>query len=512
MMALYLFESSYITNLYNFHYFQIVEIVQVIFGIILVAFGCFIISKWKWCQIKNMPKRFLIFAFLVKVVASFSLIGIYTYYYKDRTKADIYKYFDDGAVLESALWETPGDYFKMLTGVGDDNQNLYKNYYIKMNHWTRSGNLPTLLNDNRTIIRVNAIFHTISFHSIWIHGIYFAWLSFLGLLLLFKSVQQHLIYPKLTALLLLFMPSIWLWYSGPLKETILILGLGLFLYSYLHLKNILWRTILGLLGVFLLLNTKMYLFPIFLLLILFNEIISIWKKSILASVVLFAGLISISFLLDQTSFSPSKVIATKQADFINLAKGGIMLESGKNYIYMDYSQKEQLYYLSDSLVQPKSQFRVQLTDIKLNFIDSTTVQNKTYKVYFDQKPAASYFSIPSLDPSTFSLLKTSPIAIFNVLTRPFPTALNPFVIINFLENIIFILLLLFSFKAFTINPKWHKTPLVVSFVIAAILILLIIGWTTPVGGAIVRYKTPAMFLIILTFGMINHPWINRLKK
>lgn len=486
-------------------------IVKFIFGCLLIGLGCLTIFKWKWCQLQQCSKRVLIFLFLFKVAASFSLISLYTYYYKDKSKADIYKYFDDGKVLASSLSENPVHFFKMMTGIDDNNRQLQQAYYQQMNHWTRSGNLPSILNDNRTIIRVNALLHLISFQSIWIHGIFFAWLSTLGLLLLLKAFEQYLFKPKLILYLLFIFPSIALWFSGPLKETLLLASMGLFFYAYLKERHFLIRTILFILGIFLLLNTKMYLFPIFIIFIITHELIRLIRRPIIViSTLLLSGVI-LSWGLDHKEISPAQIIHTKQRDFINLAKGGFIIEKQNHYYKMPYELREQFDFISDSIVRPRQLFTVAQTDIKLNFIDSVPLKNITYKVYFDQKPASSYFPIRPIQPNTLSVLKATPGALFNSIARPLPEVSNPFSILTFIENIFYLIIIILAFKSFTINTKWNSSPLAVSLLFCGILVLLLIGWTTPVAGAIVRYKIPGILLIIVSFGMNEYRFLNKIK-
>jgi hypothetical protein len=63
----------------------------------------FIIQKWRFFRMGNIPVRWFQIAFLLKVLSGIVLGLIYTYYYKDRSTADIWKYFDDGMVMFSAL-------------------------------------------------------------------------------------------------------------------------------------------------------------------------------------------------------------------------------------------------------------------------------------------------------------------------------------------------------------------------------------------------------------------------
>jgi len=92
---------------------------------------------------------------LALILFGVALWWIYTYYYPDRSTADIFKYFDDSKVMYDALWKHPADYFKMLFAIGNDNAYFDSNYYSHMNYWYREFD-NKIYNDSHTIIRFNA--------------------------------------------------------------------------------------------------------------------------------------------------------------------------------------------------------------------------------------------------------------------------------------------------------------------------------------------------------------------
>ena len=101
-----------------------------------------------------------------------------------------------------------------------------------MNFWSRSYNFG-LINDNQTIIRFNALIQFFSFGNYQIHNILFNLLSFTGLLAIWKFFKTKFEVKKWMLLLSLFLfPTVLLWTSGVLKESILIFALGFFLYFF----------------------------------------------------------------------------------------------------------------------------------------------------------------------------------------------------------------------------------------------------------------------------------------
>ena len=57
----------------------------------------------KFFDIEGVSKQTFSGIFILKIIFGLLLWAIYTFYYKDRATADIYKYFDDSKVLFDSL-------------------------------------------------------------------------------------------------------------------------------------------------------------------------------------------------------------------------------------------------------------------------------------------------------------------------------------------------------------------------------------------------------------------------
>src|ERR1700740_1746763 len=128
----------------------------------------------------EIPRGAYLTAFLVKILFGFFLTYIYTSYYPDRKTADIYKYYDDARVISNSLSEKPGDYIKIISGIGNDNLYFDTTYYTKMNNWYKRYDFGTY-NDNHTIIRFNALVMPLAFGSFHVHTVFMCMISFIGL-------------------------------------------------------------------------------------------------------------------------------------------------------------------------------------------------------------------------------------------------------------------------------------------------------------------------------------------
>src|SRR5438552_3003113 len=76
-----------------------------------------IIRRSKFFIIKEIPYKWIAGAFILKILCGIILEFIYTYYYANRREADIFKYFDDSAVLYNAAFINPKHFFQLLFGL-----------------------------------------------------------------------------------------------------------------------------------------------------------------------------------------------------------------------------------------------------------------------------------------------------------------------------------------------------------------------------------------------------------
>ncbi|HYG49484.1 MAG TPA: hypothetical protein VD905_01225, partial [Flavobacteriales bacterium] len=191
-----------------------------------------LVRRWKHFSHESLPKNLITVFLLYKVLLGVCLSLIYIYYYQARADADIFKYFDDSYHMTRALWEKPGDFFKMLFGIGNDTDHFTQEYYSKMNHWFRRYETQ-VYNDNHTMIRLNAALRLLSFGYFHVHELFFSFISFVGIMsfykgfTLFTNENKH----KILAFALFLFPSLNFWSAGALKESVLIFCLGNIFYA-----------------------------------------------------------------------------------------------------------------------------------------------------------------------------------------------------------------------------------------------------------------------------------------
>jgi hypothetical protein len=189
----------------------------------------FLISRVSFFRCPGLTTKQLLIAFGLKVAAGMVLGYIYTVYYPDRLKADTLKFFDDSKVIFDLLKTHPGQFLKIFTGLGSSSPELTPTY-MQLNSWM----YEEFLNSNRMMIRIDILFRfLIPGNFYFVHVVFINFLSFTGLIYLYRmlagatSLNRTLLY-----VLLFFPPSLLFWGSGLLKESILLLALGGFLYYY----------------------------------------------------------------------------------------------------------------------------------------------------------------------------------------------------------------------------------------------------------------------------------------
>lgn len=445
--------------------------------------------------------------FLIKILASFAVWGVYTYYYADRQYADIWKYFDDSKIIAAALPDQPGDYFKMVTGFGDQ-EDLDDRYYTKMNHWHQKFE-NNLFNDSHTIIRYNALLMPISGGNYHFHSLVMCILGFIGCTALFRFFLHFLPQWKNALVMVLFLlPSFVFWTSGVLKEGLMFLALGvLFEQLFISQRPALVRLLLIFIAAFILAITKLYLLLIlFIPLVLF--VISqhlkrftaiLWLSGIGICIALAGGL-----HFAKSTYDPFRLLINKHNDFLNLSIGGTFMYNDTAVVYVDAAHHDAMRYPQPGICRISGPtpavywLHAKGFDDTLHTIHAN--DSVSYTIMTDYPRAGSLLHEKPLYSATDVLLSI-PGALNNATMRPYPwEARSALLIPSALENLLLYAILiaaLFFRKKITSNLFYFLCWFSITYLIVA-------GLTTPVLGALVRYKIAALpFLLSALFMLID---------
>ena len=406
-----------------------------------------VIYKWKFLHVSGISQHWVAIGFALKVLAGVGVFLVYTHYYPNRARADIFKFFDDSKVLYDTLWHAPEDFFRMIFSVGNDNPH-FDTYYSQMNNWYREFE-SNLYNDSHTIIRINALMRMFSFGYYNVHGVFMNFLSLIGLVALYRGIYPIIkTTPKLLFAVLFLIPSVVFWGSGTLKEGILLFAIGLLIfYIFTWLRNEFhW------LGI-----------PIlaFCLILLFHL-----KFYVLMALI--PGLIAFIWV----SKTGEKGVLFKYATtFTTFAIAGLNLHH---------------------------------LDRRFNIIYLIVRKQKDFVGLAEFEKSGSTFSITPLEENVLSFILSAPEAFLNTLLRPHLLEISNLMMgLAAVENLVVIGILLFTlfFIKSVKNIPWNLVAFATVFVL---LLFIVIGWTTPVLGAMVRYKVPALpFLMLIPLLLID---------
>lgn len=426
--------------------------------ILLTLFYCaafwLIIGRLRWFRGTGIPVRAFQVTFVIKVLFGLLVWAIYTYHYTYRNTSDAFRYFDSAMVMLEAFRDDPRLYFRMLFGWELDAPELAP-YFNRINGWSKAYNYG-IVNDNPTVIRINAVVALFSGGHYHVHTAFMNFMALFGLNGIYRVFIDR--FPGLKRVLFLAVfgiPSVLFWGSGVLKEAPLLGFLGLMTWGLFECAAQRFRAwsvlalVVGLTGMVFL---KMY--------------------------VLIALLPAIDVVLLAARKDGS--VRLWLVAVIHLVSGWIALNARNFY--------------------PPGDLPYILRKKRMDFYNVAEMQE-----------AGSVISIPEVHDG-LSMLTQAPVAWYTAYLRPGITDLHSLFHLPFvLENALLAILVVWTL----LRGGWTKPGATLrSFSISFVLVYgLLVGFTVPILGAIVRYQLPALpflFAALLT-GSLGEQIEQRLK-
>lgn len=496
---------------------------------------CFLLSRLSFFKDDQLSLKLVLGILIIKCLGCFAYYWIYFVYYPANFSGDSVSTMHDARIIYNALPDHPGDFFNMVFGIhsNSDTDPLYEPYFRHIQKWGRADvTTEFFLNDNRTPIRINALIMLLSFGHYAVHALVMLAFSFIGQFAFYKTFKAYFRGREIILAAVIFLaPSVLFWTSGVLKEPIAVFLSGLFMYAFFQLfVNGLFKLKHAALLVF---ATLFFLIikPYILVLLLVPLILfALVKRYNIQRVVLFyvASLliITVSGVLALKAVFHKDVINTivvRQNDFVNLSKGGIFLLNENNYVRLDYKDSAQCVIADAEKKLYRIRPHAQLMYWDIHRLRDTiyVTDNKDTALYELQNscaPAGSGIDMPRLEYSFNSFAGLLPRAFFNVLGKPFFIDAHSFMeLIASLENLLFFVFILCCIVFG--KPAGVDTNLLMLCLVIVIISFLLVGITTTVMGAIVRYKVPFIpFLLMIPLLYLDPerlkriPFVNRLVK
>lgn len=394
----------------------------------------------------EVNRVYFIPALTVKIIGALALGFIYQFYYDG---GDTFNYHTHGSRhVWEAFMDSPGKGFKLLLSDGSDETAVYK----------YSSRIPFFKDPSSyTVIRIATVIDLLTFSSYSATAILFAVFSFIGMWMFFLTFYER--YPTLhrwLAVASFFIPSVFFWGSGLLKDTITLGFLGMATYQtykifILRKKSFLHLVLLAL-ALYGLYSIKIYILLTFLpasiLWVFLTNFRSI--RSPILKIMVFPFVISTAILLS----------------YFALLKAG---EDNEKYA--------------------------------LNSL-AKTAQVTAYDIrYYTGRGAGSGYALGELDGTFNSMIKLAPQAINVSLFRPYLWEVkNPLMLLSAFESLFLLIFCIYIlikknikiFEAFSHPDVLFSMAFSISFAFA-------VGVSTFNFGTLVRYKIPLLpfFLVAL---------------
>lgn len=469
----------------------------------------FLIIKGHILRADFISSKLTAFLFSIK----FIVVILFVSYFQNNQNYDLIgdhnSYWNDAIELRNVAKSSPSTYFKLLIGI-DNTQETQQKYLADTKLW---GNPYKTFNDCRTVIRIHSLLAFITWKEINIHLLFISLLSTWTILLIVQTFRTIVSNPKwLFITLSICLPSFWIYGNLIMKEHILFFGIAAFLWG-IKSKNIFYF----LTGLILLLTIKIYIFFAVLVSICIYFTIAKYKSKrvnyTILSLVIIGGFV---FLFSSIGTKFTHLISNQQYAFSKVATQGIYLhdtlKNSRHYNYiLPISDTIFLKSFDDNSLQlTKSVTAVKKSIPENQFIENSILEaNQVLHIgMIVKKSSNSYIEPYYIDYDKFKLLKAIPRAISNCLFLPTiyspgSNAKYPIILEStFVMGLFFISLLTALIK----NRTQIKRPITVTLFIFVLVTAAIIGITTPVIGALVRYRIPTYIALVVISFILMSTW------
>ena len=388
----------------------------------------------------QFTKQFFIPALTLKFIGAIALGLVYQFYYGG---GDTYNYFFHTKIIYSAFGDSFSNGLKLLLDNGGSDDPATAKYVAQMYwHQPHSTEYAT--------VRIAAFFGLFCFNNYSVIALFFAATSFSGLWAMyvtFARIRPH-VYKQL-AWAIFYIPSMFFWGSGVMKDSLAVGALGWLFYALyrgaIQKRGILKAAAVGFLAAYALLSIKVYILLCFLpgaLLWVFNENNALIKNQ------------TVRVLAKPVFFVVGSLIAIYAAT--NLTKGDDKYDVDK--------------------IGERSK-------ITADYLYETSV-----------KQNGSAYTLGKQDGTISGMVKLAPQAIVTALFRPLIfEARNPIMLLSAIEAGFFLI--------FTLRIFWRTgvvatikfvatTPVLVMCFVFSLIFAASVAINSSNFGTLVRYKIP----------------------
>lgn len=458
---------------------------------------------------ESLDTKKLSVIFFLKALAVPAIYLLYSHFYGGIENFDSGVFYRDARELNRLAWEHPTEYLKAMLGLQDDSTGsfFFEHYTSKTSNWDNGRIRILFYNDNRVVIRLHSLIHFIAFESYFVHALFSCFLSFIGLFWIYRSLRFYFTGKSVYLLLILCLfPALWLHTGALLKEGIAVFVMGGLLYSMHQFVFVSKRpgVVLSVLCCFYLsLLLKPYLLVYaFICFALFFSIEKLVPKRKLLSFI--SALALLLLCLDagvriKLNKSLYEIASMRQVVFSDAAKGGIFLVDSLKFIRLEYDTA-----LVTELKDKKGYYRIKKNAEYMYWehshqqdtlvCKSNTDTSSVYELAYTMPESASNLEYAKNKQGLVS-------EVFNGLyyTLAYPLFFNvgstQQQLASF-ENLLLLSALLISLFGLMFSKR-RAFPVFV-FLCFALGECLLIAFTSPNTGAIVRYRSPAVIYLLIS--------------
>ncbi len=385
-------------------------------------------------------------ALTLKLVGAVALGLIYEFYYGYGGDTFNY-YFKPGIIVANSFWDSPITWLQLILSSGEINPATY----LWSSRIFTYGDVPTFF-----VAKLVGFFGLFTFQSYYAIAMCFAVLSFTGVWALFLSF--HKLYPSLHknfALACLFIPSLWFWGSGILKDPITFSAFGWLTFGafsiIFHNRVSVWTILICLIATYVLFVVKIYILLCFL-----AATFALVSSQLLRK---------IRWRLVKAFVAPMVILIAAIGGYQAVLSVG---EGNARYSI------ESLQYTAESTAR--------------------------WLAYVGESQGGSVYTLGDFDFSFAGILRKAPLAIWTSLFRPHLwEAGNPLMLLSALESLFFLALtglVLFRIGAVKTIRQLISNPVTLFCLVFCLLFALAIGISTYNFGSLMRYRIPLIPLYL----------------
>lgn len=456
---------------------HILDIYDLIMTPFYILFILLLARNYQNNKINKQPEyKYFTIGLAAKIIGGIFLCLIYVYYYKEEGDSIAY-YWSSVSMLNLA-----GKDFSTFLSIISGNLSA-ENFSV----FDLKTGYPWYYQDNNTffVIRISTLFLLLGGKSYMCTTVLVATLTYLGIWKLFRLFYSQFNEIKSQiAFAVLFVPSVFFWGSGLLKDSYTLAALCWFLAGFYTVvilrRKIFGNIILVIVGVYIMMSIKPYIF----------------YSSFAGAIILYSH-----YILKRSTNTILK--------YTILPSLAILVVFGGTLLMFRLGSSTGQYSSLDKMLVKASVTQI---DLKQSYYGGNS------------------FDIGSFEPTIPGVLSKAPVAITAGLFRPFIwEARNPVMVISALENLmllflfayVIVLCIIAVFKVgfkYMFKTAFDNSLIIFSFVFA-FTFAFAMGLTTANFGALVRYKIPlipfflsSLFYIIYKFNKEDPDKILARKK